>query len=109
MAYLFGLLLVGLFFAVMHFYTELDAKQKTLSTIMVLVFVMGAIFYNLSQNQKAEHLRTVILHFNQGKTVQCGEIPVDQKQFTLSIGTHTFIGKKESPHAGKMLQASECR
>ena len=108
MAYLYGLIVVGLFFGVMHFYTELDTRQKMSATVFVLVFVMGAIFYNLLQRQKAEHLRGVILHFNQGKALQCGAVTVSKADFTLSEGTQTFIGKKEGVHAGRMLQASGC-
>ena len=108
MAYLYGLILVGLFFGVMHFYTELDTRQKVTATLVVLFFVMGAIFYNLLQQKKAEHLRGVILHFNQGKELQCGDIIVSKADFTLSEGTQIFIGKKESVHAGRMLQASGC-
>ena len=108
MAYLLGLVVVGLFFAVMHFFTELNAKQKVTSTILVLLFVMGAIFYNLMQSAKADHLRAVMLHYNQGKEVKCGEVEVSKDNFTLSIGTQTFIGRTESAHAGKMIQASGC-
>jgi len=108
MAYLLGLFVVGLFFGVMHFFTELKAKQKVTATILVLLFVMGAIFYNMMQSSKAEHVRTVMLHFNQGKNIQCGEIDVTKINFTLSVGTQIFIGKPESTHAGKMIQASGC-
>jgi len=107
-AYILGLLIVGLFFTVMHFYTELNAKQKLTATIVVLLFVMGAIFYNTLQSAKADHIRAVMLHFNQGKNIKCDEIDVTKINFTLSIGTQTFIGKPESTHAGKMIQASGC-
>ncbi len=108
MAYIFGLIIVALFFGVMHFYTELNAKQKTTATIVVLLFVMSAIFYNLMQSAKADHVRTVMLHFNQGKKIKCGDLDVTKINFSLSEGTQTFIGKPESTHAGKMIQASEC-
>jgi len=107
-AYLLGLLIVGLFFGVMHFFTELNTRQKTTATLLVLLFVMGAIFYNLLQSAKADHVRKVMRHFNQGKSVHCGDINVTKSNFSLSIGTQIFIGKTESPHAGKMIQASGC-
>jgi len=108
MAYFAGIFIVGLFFGVMHFFTELNAKQKMLSTLIALLVVLGAIFYNLTQSHKADHVREIMRHFNQGKKIQCGEITVTNSDFTLSIGTQTFIGKKEGEHAGKMLQASGC-
>ena len=108
MAYIYGLAVVGLFFAVMHFYTELSVQQKINATLIVFVLVMGATFYNILQSEKADHVRDVLLRFNQGKEIQCGDIIVDQQDFTLSIGTQAFIGEQSSPHAGKILLASEC-
>jgi len=108
MAYLFGLFIVMVFFGVIHFYTELDTKQKVGATLIAGGVIMSAIFYNYIQTQKSEHIRQVMRHYNQGKNIQCGEITVTNKTFSLSVGTQTFIGLKESVHAGKMLSASGC-
>lgn len=108
MAYLFGLLIVALFFGVMHFFTELNTKQKGISTLIVLAFIMGALFYNHLQNENAAHLRDVMLRYNQGKTLQCGDLTVEKTNFSLSVGTQTFIGRDASEEAGKMVSASEC-
>ncbi len=108
MAYLFGLVIVALFFGVMHFFTELNVKQKAVATLIVLAFIMGALFYNHLQNQDAAHLRDVMLRYNQGKTLQCGNLTVQKSNFSLSIGTQTFIGREESEEAGNMVSASEC-
>ena len=108
MAYILGLVIVGLFFGVMHFFTELDVKQKVTATIIVLAFVMGALFYNNLQSQKAEQVRDVMLRYNQDKNIKCGDLDVTKINFSLSVGTQTFIGRQESTHAGKMVSASEC-
>ena len=108
MAYLFGLLIVALFFGVMHFFTELNVKQKLVATLLVLAFVMGALFYNNLQNNDAEHVRDVMLRYNQDQTLQCRDLTVSKADFSLSVGTQTFIGRPQSIHAGKMVTASEC-
>ena len=108
MAYIYGLIIVALFFSVMHFFTELDLKQKVGATVLTLSFVMGALYYNTLQNEKAEHLRDVMLRFNQGKSLQCGDLEVDRKNFSLSVGTQTFIAREQTPYSGKMVAASEC-
>ena len=108
MAYLFGLLVVALFFGVMHFYTELTSKQKVSATIIMTLVIMGAIFYNTLQSAKADHVRDVMLRYNQGKNLQCGDLDVTKIYFSLSVGTQTFIAKPESKYAGKMILASEC-
>jgi len=108
MAYILGLVIVGLFFGVMHFFTELNVKQKMIATLLVLSFVMGALFYNSLQSQKAEQVRDVMLRYNQGKNIKCGDLDVTKINFSLSVGTQTFIGRQESTHAGVMVSASEC-
>jgi len=109
MAYIYGIIIVSLFFGVMHFFTGLDLKQKTVATLLTLSFVMGALYYNAVQNEKAEHLRDVMLRFNQQKSLECGSLEVNATNFTLSVGTQTFIGKEKSPYYGKMVVASDCR
>ena len=109
MAYLYGLILVTLFFGVMHFFTELDLKEKALSTLLTLSLVMGALYYNSVQNEKAAHVRDVMLRFNQNANLDCGGLEGNSTNFTLSVGTQTFIGKKESREPGKMVAASDCR
>ncbi len=108
MAYLFGLVIVVLFFGVMHFFTELNVRQKLLATLLVLAFVMGALYYNALQEKDAAHLRDVMLRFNQGQSLRCNGQEVTKADFTLSEGTQTFIGNRATPHAGTMIPASEC-
>ncbi len=108
MAYILGLVIVALFFGVMHFFTELNVKQKVTATVLVLTFIMGALFYNSLQNAKAEQVRDVMLRYNQGKSLKCGDLDVSKNDFSLSVGTQTFIGRPESAQAGMMVAASEC-
>lgn len=108
MAYIFGLVIVTLFFGVMHFFTELNVKQKITATVLLLAFVMGALLYNNLQSTNAEHVRDVMLRYNQQKALQCGDLAVTKSEFSLSVGTQTFIGRQESTQAGKMVAASEC-
>ena len=108
MAYILGLVVVLLFFGVMHFFTELNIKQKSTATVLMLIFVAGALFYNTLQNSNADHLRDVMLRYNQGKVLQCGDLNVNKTDFSLSVGTQTFIGIKNGPQAGKMVAASDC-
>ena len=106
MDYLYGLIFVGLFFGVMHYFTELNLPQKL--QVSLVVVVSGAIFYNHLQQERAVHLRQVLLDFEQGKNISCKGFTVNNRTFTLSIGTQTFIAKKESKNVGVMLTASEC-
>ncbi len=108
MAYLAGLVIVGLFFLSLHYFTELTKHQKTLVTVIVLAIVLSAIGFNKYSNLQRENMLNVVMKFNQGKTIKCDAIEVDNVSYTLSIGTYTFIGKENTPNYSKMISASTC-
>ena len=108
MTYIIGLVLIGLFFLALHYFTDLNNSQKWWVTTMVLSLLAMAVMFNEYQNQLAEKTRSVALHFNQGKTIQCEDINVTQETFTLSVGTYTFIGKENTPQAGEMISVADC-
>ena len=108
MAYAAGIVIVGLFFLVLHYFTELTKHQKVLVTSMVLAVVLSAIAFNAYSNKQRDKMLDVVMKFKQNKTVKCGEIDVNNKNYTISIGTYTFIGKKDTPNYGQMISASTC-
>lgn len=108
MAYIAGLVVVGLFFLALHYFTELTRHQKTLVTAIVLAIVLSAIAFNAYSSSQRENMMSVVMKFNQHKTVTCNGIDVNDKDYTLSIGTYTFIGKENTPNYGQMISASTC-
>jgi len=111
MGYAIALIIVGLLFAALHFFTELKAKEKMGIGIAMLVVVMFGVAFNAYNDSQRELMTSIELKFKQDKSVTCttNNIEVSQKNFTFSIGTHTFIGKKGSPHAGLMIDVRECQ
>jgi hypothetical protein len=75
----------------------------------VLAIILSAIAYNKYSSMQQEAMLEVVLNYNQGKTVKCEGIDVNKDNFTLSIGTYTFIGKKGTKHYARMINASECK
>ena len=69
MAYIIGLGVVALFFGVMHFFTAMSVKQKVTATVVVLSFVMGALFYNNLQNENhmKEKLNNLLSNFENAR------------------------------------------
>ena len=108
MAYLAGLIVVGLFFFVLHNFTELTKKEKILVTAVVLALVFSAIAYNAYTNAQTRKINTVVEKFVQHKTVKCNGVDVNDTYYTLSIGTYTFIGKENTPNYSQMISASTC-
>ncbi|MCF6340766.1 MAG: hypothetical protein L3J10_08490 [Sulfurimonas sp.] len=108
MAYIAGLVIVGLFFLALHYFTETTRKQKILVTSVVLAVIMAAIAFNAHSTSQREKMMNVVMKFNQHKTILCGNIEVNDKDYTLSIGTYTFIGIENTPSYGQMISASTC-
>ncbi len=109
MAYILGLIVVGLFFLSLHYFTELDHKQKFITSSIVLAIILSAIGYNTYTDNQREDMMAVVTKFNQGKTVTCEGVDVNSSLYDLSTGTYTFIGKENTPNYGQMISASTCK
>lgn len=108
MGYIAGLIIVGLFFLVLHYFTELTRNQKAVVTAVALAIVLSAVAFNAYTNTQREKMLNVVMRFNQHNTVKCNGVDVNSTNYTLSIGTYTFIGKEKTPHYGEMISASRC-
>ncbi len=108
MAYIAGLVIVGFFFLALHYFTELTKHQKVIITAVILAFVLGAIAFNTYSSSQRDKMMSVVTKFKQSKTVKCNGIDVNNSDYTLSIGTYTFIGKENTPNYGQMISASSC-
>ncbi len=109
MAYIFGLVIVGLLFLALHYFTEITKSQKIIVTAIVSAIILGAIAFNAYSSSQRESMLKVVRLFNQNKTINCNGVDVNNSNYTLSIGTYTFIGKEKTPFYGEMISASECK
>lgn len=109
MAYIIGLIVVALFFLSLHYFTELRRSQKITISLITFSIIMAAIAYNSYTGAQREAMMQTVTKFQQDKTIQCEGIDINSTNFTLSIGTYTFIGKKDSPYYGQMVSASKCQ
>ncbi len=108
MAYIAGLVIVGLFFLVLHYFTELTRMQKSVVTGVALLFVLFALAFNSYADTQRDKMLDVVTKFNQNGTLKCDTLDVNNTNFTLSVGTYTFIGKEKTPFNGQMISASKC-
>ncbi len=109
MAYLFGLVVVALFFMALHYFTELGGKEKAMVTAVVFLIIGGAVAYNAYTDAQRTKIGEIERRFNQGKILECNGISVSNATFTYSVGTQTFIGNEGSEHYQTMISALECR
>jgi len=109
LAYILGLVIVALFFLSMHYFTELNKKQKLTTTTILLFIIFSAIAFNTYSSAQRENMMAVVTAFNQNKTVDCDGVKVNNKLYDLSTGTFTFIGRQDTPQYGQMISASSCK
>jgi hypothetical protein len=109
MAYILGIVVVALFFMVLHYFTELDHRQKGLVTLIVVIIVGGAVSYNAYADGQRNKINEIERKYHQGKILECNGIEVTDKTFSYSVGTQTFIGNEGTEHYQTMISALECR
>ena len=109
MTYIIELLAVVAFFFTLHYFTELTKAQKLSISSFLLAVVIGATLYNTYTSKEEQKLLDTVLKFKQHKTLMCDGVKVNSTNYTLSIGTYTFIGKKNTQHANEMVSASICQ
>jgi hypothetical protein len=109
MSYVYIIAILVLLYAVMHFFTEMGHRQKLAVIAVLLLIVGGAVLYNRSVDRQQAHVRAVLLDFNQHRTIECGGVKVNDGNFTLSVGTQSFIAKEGTPHAGQIFDAAGCK
>lgn len=108
MPYTIALAIVVLLFLALHYFTELNYKQKLLSTALFAFIVLSAALYNSYTDAQREKMLGVIAKFNQGQNIKCNNSDINSTNFSLSVGTYTFIGKRDTLYMGQMINASKC-
>jgi len=107
-AYIYGLIVVGLLFAAMHYFTELTKKQKIYISLSLLGLITLAVAYNSYNATEQEKMLRIVTKYEQGKTIHCQGRDINSSTYSLSIGTYTFIGKENTPHYAEMIPVSSC-
>jgi hypothetical protein len=107
-AYIVSFILLVALFYLMHYFTELTKMHKISITTILFVIIYSAIAYNTYQKEQSQKILSVTTKYKQGKTIICNGREVNASNYSLSIGTYTFIGKKGTPHYAEMISAADC-
>lgn len=109
MGYLLWFSVVIVFFAVMHYFTELTRRQKGMISFILILLIAGAIVYNLKKDQEREQITKIELKYRHGEKVVCEGVEVNASVFSYSDGTQSFIGNKGTPHYQQIFNLLECQ
>jgi hypothetical protein len=108
MSYLLGLAAVGIFFLVLHNFTELSHQQKGIVTAVLVGLIISMYVFNIYSDNQRDKVTNIVLEYKQNKTLTCKGVDVNQSNFSYSVGTQTFIGLENTPHYGRLISATEC-
>jgi len=106
--YIIGLVVVGLFFLAMRNFTTFNMGQQMSIATVILSIMAVAVMYNEYTQQENQKLLDMTLKYNQGKTIKCNGKDVNSTNYSLSIGTYTFIGRENTANYEEMISASDC-
>jgi len=107
-AYIYALIILTLFLAFLHYFTELNNQQKATIFGVLGTLILFAYLYNTYKAKEQEKMYEIVVRYKQGKTIHCGNYDINSSTFTLSTGTYTFIGKKDTPYYAVMVSAYDC-
>ncbi len=93
----------------MYYFIELTTKKKLSIALAFTLIIMTAITYNNHKKKQQEKMLEVIIKYKQAKNIHCGDRDINSSTYSLSIGTYTFIGKKNTPHYAEMIDALTCQ
>ena len=108
MTYIIGIIVVIVFFLAMRFFTKFDIYQQMSIAVVILSIMAVAVMYKEYTQQENKKIMDATLKYKQGKTITCAGKEINNTNYTLSIGTYTFIGREGTPNAQEMISASDC-
>lgn len=109
MGYITAVALVAILFMLMHYFTELTHTQKITITTVLFGCILFAWSYDFYRAKERKKMLDIVVKYKQGKTIHCGKYDVNNSNFSLSIGTYTFIGKENTPYYAMMISAYDCQ
>ncbi|EAH7345705.1 hypothetical protein ACWYAX_000564 [Campylobacter jejuni] len=89
---------------------KLGKKTKPFFGILLVIFIVLAVFFEFESTQKS-HLRTdIIVAFNQNKNILCKDINVSKAYFNYEFGTGSFISKDNNQSFNSLIiDIKDCR
>ena len=108
MGYIGAIVILLLLFLALHYFSELNKRTKIAIASFFGLLVAFGVAYNSYNQKEQERIMQNEIRYNQGKSLTCKDIKVDRDSFSYSVGTQTLIGRKDSPHAGVMIDIAQC-
>ncbi|EJE0408623.1 hypothetical protein M4J63_000187 [Campylobacter coli] len=89
---------------------KLGKKTKPFFGILLVIFIVLAVFFEFENTQKS-YLRTdIIVAFNQNKNILCKDINISKAYFNYEFGTGSFISKDNNQSFNSLIiDIRDCR
>ncbi len=87
---------------------KLDKKNGAILGALCAVCVVIALIYTFLLDKKNRADAEIIASFHRGEAILCGEISVNNADFTFTNGTLSFTGKVGSQYQHKIIAIEDC-
>ncbi|GMT38322.1 hypothetical protein [Helicobacter bizzozeronii] len=102
------LLVLVLLWLLLRDFGLISLKQKI--SAIVLLGALGAflMFYTYKQDRENQNQMELQRAFLRGETLICRHVHVNNKEFNFVAGTLSFLGKKNTPKQGMLVDLQTC-
>lgn len=89
---------------------KLGKKTKLFFGILLVIFIVLAVFFEFENTQKSRLRTDIIVAFNQNKNILCKDINVSKAYFNYEFGTGSFISKDNNQSFNSLIiDIKDCR
>lgn len=105
------ILVISIFIgSLLYFYLrdKLNNRNKIILGILLLIVVILICIYNYFEDDESKEYNLIITTFERGDDIQCGDITINNKSFTFTNGTLSFMGKEGTKYYYESISIDNC-
>ncbi|RAX52048.1 hypothetical protein CCY99_07815 [Helicobacter sp. 16-1353] len=90
------------------FKNKFNKRNRIILSILFIVILIIIGIYTFMQDGNNKKDADIIASFLRGESVECGDLTINQQNFTFINGTLSFVGKKDTKFFGKTIPIEQC-
>lgn len=91
-----------------YFRDKLNKQNKLLLGILLIIAIVLICIYNYFIDNESKNYNNIITTFERGDDIQCGDITINNKSFTFTNGTLSFMGKEGTKYYYESISIDNC-
>ena len=90
-------------------FTDFSRIKKVLITLASFILLAMLYQYESFNDRQRQNTYTLLLAYENNKTLSCNDMEVNKKNFNYSSGGHSFLGKATAPYSNAIVSIFECK